>query len=126
MSTPSTLSPPAVTSGAASTTLRSGLDRSDSPLMPLGLPLATMIWSRLLAKFWGVPTRSLTLSMLVVSAEANTSAGALCWIWVDDPEPELPPEEELFPPQPAASNATTARRAAERIQDRSMGGSSSV
>src|SRR6266540_1958290 len=120
MSTPSTLSPPAVTSGAASTTLRSGLDRSDSPLMPLGLPLATMIWSRLLAKFWGVPTRSLTLSMLVVSADANTL------ISVDDPEPELPPEEELFPPQPAASNATTARRAAERIQDRSMGGSSSV
>src|SRR4030095_6194744 len=35
-----------------------------------------------LAKFCGVPTRSLTLSMLVVSAEANTSAGAPCWIWV--------------------------------------------
>src|SRR6266508_851156 len=73
---------PAGTSGAASTTFRSGLARSDSSLMPLGLPLTTMIWSRLLAKFCGVATRSVTLPMLVVSAEANTSAGAPCWIWV--------------------------------------------
>src|SRR5262245_15839867 len=73
---------PAGTSGAARTTFRSGLARSSRPPMSLGLPCSTTIWSRLLAKFWGVPTRSLTLSMLVVSAEANTSAGAPCWIWV--------------------------------------------
>src|SRR5262245_32461715 len=73
---------PAGTSGAARTTFRSGLARSSRPPMSLGLPCSTTIWSRLLAKFWGVPTRSVTLSMLVVSAEANTSAGAPCWIWV--------------------------------------------
>src|SRR4029453_8433748 len=73
---------PAGTSGAARTTFRSGLARSSRPLTALGLPFSTTIWSRLLAKFWGVPTRSLTLSMLVVAAEANTSAGAPCWIWV--------------------------------------------
>jgi hypothetical protein len=50
--------------------------------MALGLPLATTIRSRLLAKFRGVPTRLATLPMLAVSADAKTSAGALCWIWV--------------------------------------------
>src|SRR5215211_2751167 len=73
---------PAGTSGAARTTLRSALARSSRPSTPLGLPFSTTIWSWLLAKFWGVPTRSLTLSMLARSAEANTSAGADCWIWV--------------------------------------------
>src|SRR5919204_2721096 len=73
---------PAGTSGAARTTFRSGLARSSRLLTPFGLPCSTTIWSRLLAKFLGVPTRSLTLSMLVVSAEAYTSAGAPCWIWV--------------------------------------------
>src|SRR5215207_949446 len=73
---------PAGTSSAARTTLRSGLARSASVLMSLGLPFSTTMASRLLAKFWAVPTRSLTLSMLGMSAEANTSAGAACWIWV--------------------------------------------
>src|SRR5215207_9036547 len=73
---------PAGTSSAARTTLRSGLARSARALTPLGLPFSTTMASRLLAKFWEVATRSLTLSMLVMSAEANTSAGAPCWIWV--------------------------------------------
>src|SRR5262245_19429136 len=73
---------PAGTSGAARTTFRSGLARSSRPLTCLGLPCSTTIWSWLPAKFRGAPTRSLTLAMLVVSAEANTSAGAPCWIWV--------------------------------------------
>src|SRR5215218_4917700 len=50
--------------------------------MPLGLPCSTTMASRLLAKLWGVPTRSLTLAMLSRSAEANTSAGAPWPIWV--------------------------------------------
>src|SRR5215207_288134 len=73
---------PAGTSSAARTTLRSGSARSSRPSTPLGLPCSTTIASRLLAKLWGVPTRSLTLSMLGTSAEANTSAGAACRIWV--------------------------------------------
>src|SRR4029453_12833834 len=73
---------PAGAAGAARTTFRSGLARSSRPLTPLGLPFSTTIWSWLLTKFCGVPTRSLTLSMFGMSAEANTSAGAPCWIWV--------------------------------------------
>src|SRR5512133_3281317 len=73
---------PAGTSGAARTTFRSGLARSSRPLTLLGLPFSTTIWSRLLANTFGLPARSLTLSMLGTSAEANTSAGAPCWIWV--------------------------------------------
>src|SRR5215207_9081494 len=73
---------PAGTSSAARTTLRSGSARSARPSTPLGLPCSTTIASRLLAKLRGVTTRSLTLSMLGTSAEANTSAGAACWIWV--------------------------------------------
>src|SRR5829696_8375734 len=73
---------PAGTSSAARTTLRSVSARSARPLTPLGLPCSTTMASRLLAKFWGVATRSLTLSMLARSAEANTSAGAPCRIWV--------------------------------------------
>src|SRR5919198_4224907 len=73
---------PAGTSGAASTTFRSPRARSASPLTCSGLPFSTTICSRLLAKLCGVATRSLTMSMLVVSAEANTSAGAPCWIGV--------------------------------------------
>src|SRR5215213_4224604 len=73
---------PAGTSAAARTTLRSRLARSARPLTPSGLPFSTTIWSRLLAKLWGVPARPSTLSMLSRSAEANTSAGAPCWIWV--------------------------------------------
>src|SRR6266508_1114928 len=73
---------PAGTPAAPRTTLRSPLARSGSPLMPFGLPLATTICSRLLANTRGGPTRLATLSMLLVSAEANTSAGAPCWIWV--------------------------------------------
>jgi hypothetical protein len=48
----------------------------------MGLPFSTTICSWLLANTLGSPTRSLTLSMLGKSAEANTSAGAPCWIWV--------------------------------------------
>src|ERR671912_1845123 len=73
---------PAGTSSAARTTFRSLEARSPRVLTPLGLPFSTTMASRLLAKGWGVPTRSLTLPMLAVSAEANRSAGAACWIWV--------------------------------------------
>src|SRR6266536_1824618 len=73
---------PAGTSGAASTTLRSGRARSARPLTPLGLPLATTICRRLPANTCGPSTRSLTLPMVLESADANTSAGAPCRIWV--------------------------------------------
>src|SRR5204863_5034605 len=73
---------PAGTSGAARTTLRAGSARSSRVFTFLGLPFSTTICSRLLANTFGLPARSLTLSMLGTSAEANTSAGADCWIWV--------------------------------------------
>ena len=55
------------TSGAQTTTFRSGLARSATPVMPFGLPFGTMIASRFVAKITGsVPFRpaSVSLSML--------------------------------------------------------------
>ena len=78
------------TSGAQSTTFRSGLARSATPVIPFGLPGATMIWSRFVAKTTGsVPLRlaAVSLSMFAVSAEAKTSAGApwvICCTSADD------------------------------------------
>ena len=50
-----------------------------------GLPGGTAISRVLVAKFTGAPSTRpspVALSMFLVSAEANTSAGAPCWIWV--------------------------------------------
>src|SRR5215469_13194723 len=67
------------TDGAQRTTLTLGLARFETDVMCIGLPLATIISSSFLAKVLGWPTASLalvTVSMLDVSAEANTSAFA--------------------------------------------------
>src|SRR5450631_4482027 len=52
--------------------------------MAFGLPGATAISSLFLAKITGVSTSPAVTSlfMLAWSADANTSAGAPCWIWV--------------------------------------------
>jgi hypothetical protein len=55
------------------------------------------------------------LNAAVSEAAANTL------ISVGGPEPDPPPGEEPFPAQAAASRATTAKRAAVRIQERDMG-----
>src|SRR5664280_2429458 len=66
--------------------------RSAREVMPSGLPGFTTISSVLRAKMTGFPTMSpedCAVVMSLVLAEANTSAGAPCWIWVtsapDDP-----------------------------------------
>src|SRR5215211_4872086 len=105
---------PAGTSSAARTTLRSGLARSARALTPLGLPFSTTMASRLLAKFWGVATRSLTLSMLARSAEANTSAGAPCWIWVARAWLPAKLKVTLSPPLAAAYCRPSSVKAAVR------------
>ena len=59
-------------------TVRSGLARSATPVMPFGLPGWTMISSRLVAKIVGSPAvlaASVTFFMLFWSADAKTSAG---------------------------------------------------
>ena len=56
--------------------------------MCFGFPAPTMISRVLLAKFFGPDARLslVTVSMFVVSADANTSAGAACLIWVASEE----------------------------------------
>src|SRR5205807_4321476 len=70
---------PAGTVGFSRSTATPGFARSARVLMPFGLPLTTMIWSRFLAKMWTVDVGTrpglVTLSMFVVSALAKTSAG---------------------------------------------------
>src|SRR5581483_2770098 len=75
---------PAGTEGSSSTTTSPGWARSARPVMCLGLPGATTISSLLRAKTRGASTRpaSTSFCMLFWSADANTSAGAPCWIWV--------------------------------------------
>src|SRR3954452_8115620 len=74
---------PQGTSGAQMTTLVPGFARSWNEVTLAGLSGGTAISSVLEAKFAGSPSMALAdaaLSMLAVSAEANTSAGAPCWI----------------------------------------------
>jgi hypothetical protein len=57
--------------------------------MCIGFPAATMISRVLRANTCGLPDARLslaTVSMFVVSAEANTSAGAACLIWLASEE----------------------------------------
>src|SRR6478609_1332303 len=90
MSTPVSVSTVAVaaphgTCGAQTTTLTSGLARSAKPTMPTGFPGGVTIVRMLPAKLTGVPdTRfaAVALVMLLVSADANTSAGAPAVSWV--------------------------------------------
>ena len=75
---------PQGTSGAQMTTIRFSFARSATPVTPCGLPGPTMIASRLVAKISGsfaLLPASVSLVMLLLSAEANTSAGAPCPIW---------------------------------------------
>src|SRR6266849_3009239 len=79
------------TAGAHRTTTRPRRRRSASPVIPFGLPAGTTICSRLVANTRGDPITSpvsTSFCMLGWSADANTSAGAPCWIWaasVDEP-----------------------------------------
>ena len=78
-----TAAAPQGTSGAHTTTLTPSLARSANDATPAGLSGGTAISRVLLAKFCGsVAWRSsaVSLSMLAVSAEAKTSAGAPSWI----------------------------------------------
>ena len=73
------------TCGAQTTTFSPGFARSAKEAMPEGFPGGVTIVRILLAKFTGVPeTRfaDVALVMLLVSAEANTSAGAPAVSWV--------------------------------------------
>ena len=82
---------PQGTAGAQTTTFTPGLARSAKAAILAGLSGGTAICSVFEAKFTGAPSTRLSLvafSMFLVSAEANTSAGAPDWIWVtrsDDP-----------------------------------------
>ena len=61
------------------------LVRSAREWMPSGFPGFTTISNELRAKITGVPSMSpdfCTVCMSPGEAEANTSAGAPCWIWV--------------------------------------------
>ena len=80
-----------------------------------GLSLGTMMTSRFLTNTWGVPETSPSFTAVSISswaAEANTSAGAPCWIWAS--RSELAPKlcftstpwfcsSKVFPSSPKAS-----------------------
>src|SRR3954470_20962006 len=97
---------PQGTSGAQTTTLVPGSARSCRDATPAGLSGGTAISKVLDANFTGVPRTSSSataLSMFAVSADANTSAGAPCWICAT--RSEEPPKLKLtFTPVCEASN----------------------
>ncbi len=106
---------PQGTSGAHTTTWTPGRARSAKPAIPAGLSGGTAIIIVLVAKTVGVPeSRSslAALSMVLVSAEANTSAGAPCWSWATRSE------------EPAKLNSTGAPRVGglEPLADLGEGG----
>src|SRR3954471_4787991 len=81
---------PIGTVGVPTTSLRPGLRRSNTLLIPAGLPFGTMITSLLVAKVTGFPTMPALYRAWGASglAAANTSAGAPRRIWaasVSDP-----------------------------------------
>src|SRR5262249_37080987 len=94
------------TCSAQSATLTPGLVRSDSPVIPFGLPFGTAMTSWLRTNVMGVPSplpASVTVFMFAGAAEANTSAGAPWSIWVASAE--LPAKLNVtFDPGLAASN----------------------
>src|SRR6478735_3227412 len=73
------------TCGAQTTTSTPSFARSANEVMPAGFPGGVTMVRILLAKFTGVPATRfavLALFMLLVSAEAKTSAGAPAVSWV--------------------------------------------
>jgi hypothetical protein len=70
------------------TVVTPALFRSAKDAIPFGFPGAVTMTSVLVAKIFGSVALSPSFSMFFSSAEANTSAGAPCLIWltsVDDP-----------------------------------------
>src|SRR3954454_17934925 len=101
-----TVAAPHGTSGAQTTTFTPSRPRSAKDVMPAGLSGGTAISRVLLAKSWGSSAgrpSATALSMLAVSAEAKTSAGAPCWICATRSE-DAPKLKLTFTPLRDASN----------------------
>src|SRR4051794_36465071 len=100
-----TAAAPQGTSGAQSTRLSPLRPRSAKVLTCAGLSGGTAISSRFVAKGTGFTARSsaTSVSMVEVSAEAKTSAGAPCWICATRSE-EPPKLNATLTPLCAASN----------------------
>ena len=84
------------------------LFKSAREWMPSGLPGLVTISSELRAKITGFPSMSpavWTVFIVSVSAEAKTSAGAPCWIWVAS-VPEDPKLNVIVVPGWAAWNCS--------------------
>ena len=102
-----TVAAPQGTSGAQTTTLMPSFARSANEATPAGLSGGTAISRVLVAKSSGSAawrSSAVSLSMLAVSAEAKTSAGAPSWIWATRSE-EPPKLNSTVTPSCWASNS---------------------